>query len=205
MDRVGWSGILNPKGGKDYMMEVETNLGGNKSNYFITRHYTVELTRNGAGVHHLVKVDLMNDTPWELRPNEFYSAYMRLYVLGSAQQPATNLRKPWFAGPPPPAGFKMSEGWLWPLLHGYHHGGQFAFEYDSPWQPNARGEHQIYWQKQPGTVIDQVDVVWHDGAGNTYKAAGDLAQDRIITVSAKGVTLTSGQSGQATLPSLSLG
>lgn len=204
IDRIGWSGTLNPTGARDYMMEVEANLGGTKANYFVTRHFTVELTRNGSTLHHKVTIDIRDDMPFSYRPNEYYSAYLRLYVKDTASLGASNLRKVKYANPPPPAGLRMSDGWV-PLFHGYGHSGQAVFEYDSPWEANGRGEGEIYWQKQPGTLDDRVDIKWSDGSGHVFTASGVLAQDRVIALSAKGVSLLPGQPAQAKLPTLSLG
>jgi len=35
INRVGWSGVLNPTAVNDFMLEVESNLGGTKANYFV--------------------------------------------------------------------------------------------------------------------------------------------------------------------------
>lgn len=204
VDRVGWSGALNSTGARDYLMEVESNLGGTKANYFVVRHFRVELTRNGSTLHHEVIVDLTNNMPFNYRPNEFYRPYLRLYVSGTASSTSDNLRAVLYPNPAPPVGTRMIDGWL-PLFHGYGHSAMAVFEYDTPWTANGRGESQIYWQKQPGTVDDKVDVVWHDGSGHTYTVSGDLVQDRILTFSAKGLTMDAGRSAQAQLPSLGLG
>ena len=204
MDRVGWSGTVNPTGSKDYMMENESNLGGTKANYFVTRQFNLELTRKGALLHHKLVVDLWNDMPYQYRPNEYYSAYLRLYVSNSASAGSHNLRPSRYPNPAPPAGTMLIDGWV-PLFHGYHHEALAVLEYDTPWQPDVKGDAQIYWQKQPGTVKDVVSVVWNDGAGHTYSVRGDLAQDRIVTLSPNGVTLTAGWAAQAQLPKLGLG
>ena len=91
------------------------------------------------------------------------------------------------------------------FTRGYGNGKTMVFDWDTPWLPNHRGEEQIYWQKQPGTVNDTVDVIWHDGNGRTFQTSGDLAQDRVITLAPRGVTLTQGQLGTFQLPNLSLG
>jgi hypothetical protein len=98
---------------------------------------------------------------------------------------------------------RQIEGWKY--TRGYGNGMTLEFNWDTPWQPNHRGEEQIYWQKQPGTGIDKIDVIFVDGNGPTYRTGGDLAQDRVITVSRRGVILTQGQLGTFQLPSLSLG
>jgi hypothetical protein len=207
IQRIGWSGIVNPAQSKDFMMEVESNLGGSKANYFLDRHYTVDLTRNGGYLHHIVKVDLVNNSPWALHPNEYYRVFLRLFVKDTSSEGATNLRSPRYPSLGPPAGTRMMQGWL-PLIPGIGGENQAVFEYDTVWNGDARGQHQIYWQKQPGAdakVPDKIDVIFHDGAGHTFTVKGDLAQDRVITASPKGVAIGPGLKGQAVLPSLSLG
>jgi len=201
--QYGWSGVQKSAAQKDFMMEVESNLGATKANYYVTRHYTVELTRNGASLHHKMTVDITDNMPYEYRPDEFYRAYIRLYVAGSSTATSDNLYRMLYANPPPPTGTRMIDGWM--QIHGYGHDRIVEFQWDTPWQPNGRDEEQIYWQKQPGTGADAVDVIWHDGNGHTYKASSDLGQDRVITLSVRGVTIRQGQNGSAALPSLSLG
>jgi Protein of unknown function (DUF4012) len=204
IDLIGWSGVLNPRATQDYMMEVESNLGGTKANYFVTRHFTVELTRNGGTLHHKVTIDITDNMPYAYRPNEYYTAYLRLYVSATSSSTGDNLRPVKYANPASPAGTRLIDGWV-PTFHGYGHSAQAVFEYDTPWHADGRGDDTIYWQKQPGTLTDTVDVIWHDGSGHTYTIKGDLGQDRVITVSTRGVAIAPGQAGQANLPSLSLG
>ena len=185
-------------------MEVESNLGATKANYFLTRHFTMELTRNGGTLHHKLTIDLLNDMPYAYRPGEFYHPYIRLYITGKASAGSTDLRPVKYPNPPPPSGTAMIDGWV-PTFHGYGHSAQAVFEFDTPWQANGRGEDQIYWQKQPGTVTDKFDIVWRDGSGHTYKAAGDLGQDRGTNFSSSGVTVGPAPPPIAKLPSLSLG
>jgi len=98
----------------------------------------------------------------------------------------------------------MAEGWL-PRVACHGGKGQAVFTYDTQWQVDDQGGYTMYWQKQPGTLADAIDVTWNDGDGHTYTASGSLAQDRAITLLPTTVTLTPGQPAQATLPSLSLG
>jgi Protein of unknown function (DUF4012) len=204
INQFGWSGVLNPAGAPDYMIEVEANLGGTKANYFVTRHFTVDLSRSGNTLHHQVTIDLTDNMPFSYRPGEYYSAYLRLYVSGNASSTNDNLRPAKYPNPPPPTGTKMIDGWV-PLFHGYGHSARAVFSYDTPWTANGRGEGQIYWQKEPGTTNDAVTVNWNDGSGHSYTVSGDLGQDRVIAFSPRGVSLSAGQPAQAQLPSLSLG
>jgi hypothetical protein len=142
--------------------------------------------------------------PFEYHPGEYYRAYVSMFMSDKAKN--TSLGNLWsmkYAAPSPPSGTRMLDGWM--LIHGYGHDQVVVFEWDTPWQPNGRGQEQIYWQKQPGTLNDKVDIIWHDGNGHTYKVSGDLGQDRVITLAPSAVTLVQGQVGTAQLPSLSLG
>lgn len=203
IDRVGWSGAVNPANVRDYVMEVESNLGGTKANYFVTRRFNVELSRNGPLLHHKVTVDLVNNMPYVYRPNEYYRAYVRLYAGDRASSISNNLRPAQYPNPDPPAGTRLLDGWL--NVPGYGGHAQAVFEYDAPWPEREKGQARIYWQKQPGTLSDKIDVTWNDGNGHTYTVSGDLGQDRVIALTPTGVTLTPGRPAQASLPSLSLG
>lgn len=204
IDRVGWSGAVNPTSAPDYAMEVEANLGGTKANYFIDRHFTVELARSGNTLHHKVTIDITDNMPFNYRPREYYSAFLRLFVSGNASNPSNNLRPPKYPNPGPPAGTRALDGWV-PLFHGYGHSAQAVFQYDTPWSPDGRGVGKLYWQKQPGTDFDKIDVRWNDGSGHAYSISGDLTQDRVFNFSSKGITTVPGHAAQAQLPGLSLG
>jgi hypothetical protein len=78
-----------------------------------------------------------------------------------------------------------------------------AFDYDTPMTADSNGQHVIYWQKQPGTVDDQVTVSWNDGS-HVETAHNVLSQDLVIRLSAGHLTVDSGQAGSAYLPSLTL-
>jgi hypothetical protein len=201
--RIGWSGALNVEGKADFMMEVESNYYGTKSNYFVTRHYTVALARTGNTLRHEVAVDLVNNEPCGIEDRTLYKSDIRLYVAADAFSASDNLQSVVYPNPPPPANTKLLDGWLFVNCGGGH--GQAVFDYDTPWPTNAGPIFQIYWQKQPGTVTDTVDVSWTDGGAITYHAHGDLSQDRGIVLEPAKVSLVPGQPAQATLPSLGLG
>lgn len=204
IERVGWAGRVNPSGSADYLMEVESNYGGDKANYFLNRHFTVVLTRNGSTLHHKVVVDLVNSSPAGVFVRTFYEVNVRLYVGAIASNLSSNLRPVRYANPAPPTGTSLFDGWL-TNIQCCGDKGQAVFEFDTPWSTSPSGPYEIYWQKQPGTVNDKIDVTWNAGNGQTFKVVGDLGQDRVIGLSSKGAALRVGQAGQATLPNLSLG
>jgi hypothetical protein len=204
IDRVGWSGALNPTSTQDYMMEVESNYYGDKVNYFLTRHYSVIFTRQGAKLHHQVTVDFVNSTRCFSYDRTSYKANLRLFVGANASALKSNLIPVKYRNPAPPTGARALDGWQPDVLCAGGRG-RAVFQFDTPWAVHDRGLAQIYWQKQPGTLNDRIDVTWIDGNGHTYKMSGNLSQDRIISLSPNGVTLLTGRPAQATLPSLSLG
>jgi len=204
IDRIGWSGTMQTASPRDYMLEVESNLGGTKANYFVTRHFTLELTRRGGVLHHKVTVGLVNNMNYFYDVGDFYRAYASLYMVDTASSTSDNLTAVKYPSPSPPTDTRRLDGWL-PEIAGHGGHAQAVFQYDTPWSVANTGQANIYWQKQPGTVNDKVDVIWNDGNGHTFTASGDLGQDRVVTLAATGVTLNPGQAAQAELPSLSLG
>jgi hypothetical protein len=210
ISQYGWAGNINNSATADYVMEVEANLGGTKANYYVTRHFKLDLTRDRSNLHHRLSVDITDSTPYLYRGIDYYSVYTRLLISGKTTAATNNLLHgpPGFIGrtlpgPPPPPGLQQMEGWKY--TRGYGNGMTLVFDWDTPWLPNHRGEEQIYWQKQPGTTIDTIDVTWADVNGHTYRTSGDLAQDRVIILAPRAVILTQGQVGTFQLPSLSLG
>jgi hypothetical protein len=202
--RIGWSGSVNPTGADDYMMEIESNYFGDKANYFLTRHYTVVLTRHGATLHHKVTVDLTNAMPRGLTERTAYRVNVRLYIGHGTSSATNNLRPVKYSNPAPPSGTALMDGWL-PDIAGSGGRGRAIFEYDSPWPLRDKGFQQIYWQKQPGTGNDTIDLTWNDGSGHAFMISGALGQDLVIMLSPTGIGMTPGKPAQATLPSLSLG
>jgi len=61
--------------------------------------------------------------------------------------------------------------------------------------------HQIYWQKQAGTLADKVHVTYQSG-GKTFAADTDLSQDRVLNLAAQGLTVAAGNVPTAHLPIL---
>ena len=203
MDQFGWSGRVNPSATSDYLSEVEANLGATKANYFIVRHYTVVLTRQGNLLHHQVIVDLTDNMPYSYRPNEYYRAYIRLFIPANASGASDDLTVLKWTDPAPPQGTKQLAGWV--SFHGYGHSIRHTFQYDTPWPSDARGNFDIYWQMQPGTAGDGIDVTWNPGNGKTFSASGALNMDLLVKLGPGGVSFAAAQTATAKIPSLSLG
>jgi hypothetical protein len=203
MRRVGWSGQVNPTSAADFLMEVESNYSGDKANYYISRHYTVLLTRDGGVLHYKVIVDLVNGAPSGSFVRTYDDVNIRLYLGDRVSATSDNLRPVTYSDPSPPTGTLLLDGWL-SRIQCCGASGQAVFKYDTPWSA-TRGFDKIYWQKQPGTLDDKIDVTWNDGNGHVFQVSGSLDQDQVITLSSTGVRLAAGQPAQAKLPSLTLG
>ena len=204
MNRVGWSGVVNPTSSREFMMEVEDNYYGDKANYFLDRQFTVELTRRGALLHHKITVNLTNSEPLGLEDRSTYKVSLRFFVSDQVVSLSSNLRPVRFKNPAAPSGLRLIDGWL-PDIPCCGARGQAIFEFDSQWPNRDGGIVSIYWQKQPGTVSDRVDVSWNDGSGHSFTTKGDLSQDRIVYLSPSGISLLAAKPALATLPSLGLG
>ena len=61
--------------------------------------------------------------------------------------------------------------------------------------------HDIYWQKQAGTLSDKVHVSYQTG-GKTFTADTDLSQDRLLTLTSQGLAVKAGSVPTAHLPIL---
>lgn len=203
IDRVGWSGTLNPATAGEYFMEVEDNYYGDKVNYFLDRHYTIAFAQVGSSLHETITVSLRNRTAAGSYQRTNYKSVVRLYVSGGMSRGTDNLERTTYPDPAPPSGMSLLYGWIDVACCGGK--GQAVFQYDIPWSPDAAGGEQVYWQKQPGTVGDPVDVVWTNGGGRVSKASGSFSQDTLISLAPNGVTFVPGHPAQATLPNLSLG
>ncbi|HEV2954346.1 MAG TPA: hypothetical protein VG015_09660, partial [Candidatus Dormibacteraeota bacterium] len=213
---LGWTSNLNPTAQPDFLMEVEANLAGDKANQDLVRAYHITLTQAGTTLHHQVVVDLTNNNPANATWGTNYDTYVRFYTEAGATNlklsDGTAVGNQWWPLQPQdypdkdvPAGFQIQDGYL-QLDHleapSNHY--QLIFDYDTTYQPNAQGTYSIYWQKEPGTMADPIDITWQTG-GQTYKASGDLSVDRSIVLSATTIQLGVGQTSNAQIPGVSFG
>jgi hypothetical protein len=186
------------------MYEVESNFGATKANHFLTRTYNIQLSLAGANLHHVVTVDLTNNTPPGYEGGILYDCYFRLYVPANATNLKTLLPLAQRGIPDDtvPAGYQIFQGWLEINPNRYTER-TLSFSYDTPWTGGS-GDHAIYWQKQPGTGSDKVTVNWRPAPGLSYTVAGTLATDKEILLAPHSVSLAAGLAGAAQMPRLSL-
>ncbi len=202
MDRVGWSGTINPNAASNFLLDTESNFGSTKANHFVQRTYHVDLSASGNQLVHKVTVDLKNSAPGGYEGGQDYKAYVRVYVPSNATNFSVgNLTPDEIADTAqPPAGLQMKDGWILVGVNqqlGYGTGA-YTFQYDTPYDGSTQ---QIYWQKEPGTAGDAVDLSWTVGA-QAYTASTTLTQDKVITLTSGGMTVSDGHAATAELPSL---
>lgn len=83
------AGVLKPMSFDTYSL-IETNLGANKANQFVTRSSRHHITYNPSTIHHTVSVAFTNTSP-EANPNPpihyggNYITYLRFYIPANAQ------------------------------------------------------------------------------------------------------------------------
>ena len=190
--RLGATDALDPTGAGDFLLETEDNYGGSKANYFLERGFTLELSRSGSLLHHRLTVDLHDRAPVDepyIGPH--YYAYLRITVpAGATGVTVTSDPSPEYAPIQPPAGRtqaapaggQVAGGWIF-IDVGQELSGRYraTFTWDTPWAPGPDGAVRIYWQKQPGTLHDPVQVTWASPRG-PRSATGDLSMDRIISL-----------------------
>lgn len=94
---ANWSGVM-PRGAKDRVGETsdfiavnESNMGANKSNYYLKREYDLEtvFTKEG-GVNHKLFIQYVNNSPSDAFPGGVYKNRIRIYLpLGAKLEKAS--------------------------------------------------------------------------------------------------------------------
>ena len=207
MVSLGLAGDLAFGGASDFLVPVESNFGGNKANYFLTRKLRLELTRVGPTLHHVLVEDLALDLT--TAPASYtvpYRAYFRLLVPDRST--ARSIRPVRPDGHPygaPPPGTSLIDGWqqLNPDPGTRTGSLEIVYAWDTPLTQGADGRHALYVQKQPGTARDALEVVWNDG-GRPATANTDLGVDRVLSLGTDGVQVGQGQAARAELPRLGI-
>lgn len=203
--RLGASEVLNPTGAADFLLETEDNYGGSKANYFLQRRFRLDLTHSSSLLQHRLTVDLHDGAPPDTGTvGPHYYAYLRITVPADAAHVTITSAKSAEYAPiqaparhtqVPPAGAQVAGGWIFVLVGpGLSGNYQATFTWDTPWRPGPDGSAVLYWQKQPGTVHDAVQVTWTPAAGTTSSSTGELNEDQLVTLSPSGLRLQPAQS-----------
>jgi hypothetical protein len=205
MGQINWAGpTVISTGAQETMFEVESNFGGNKANHYTERTYDLTLVNDNGKLHHHLVISLKNSTPDGYAGGRHYDCYLRFYYPASATDAVSqNLTKDRFPSDEKPSGAKLIDGWI--VLDpknqrvGYATG-QVVIDYTTDLGDPAHA-HEIYWQKQAGTLADKVHISYQAG-GKTYSADTDLSQDRLLSLTDKGLEVKPGNVPAAHLPIL---
>jgi hypothetical protein len=206
MQRLGLSGDLAVSGHGDFLYASESNFGGNKSNFFLTRTYQLALTRSGSTLHHVLTEDLSLDLgpapPGYVVSYRFFARVLLPIAAGGIQ--AGGVTRAGQLSMTPPNGVTLVEGNAVVHPDGPGHTGhlQVTYAWDTPWSQNAAGVHAMYWQKQPGEAQDRVTVTWTE-SGSTATAKTDLFDDRLLQLGpGPRITIAAGDAATVKLPKL---
>lgn len=205
MSRINWSGGTSvPNADREVILEVESNFSGNKSNHFLERSFDLTLTNKGGKLLHHLVVNLKNATPDGYSGGRQYTCYLRYYYPSTASDATVqHLTPDRYPTDEKPNGMKLADGWLnievtnLKLGYGTY---QVIIDYSTDLSGFASG-HQIYWQKQAGTLSDKLHVVFQSD-GKSYSADSDLSKDRLLIVSPEGLKVAVANPAAAHLPIL---
>jgi hypothetical protein len=141
----------------DYLLSVDSNLGGWKNNFWLERSFKLELEAQSSGaVRHTLTIHYFNGTPRNHPTSPSYQNYLRLYLPASSRNISVagdGLTSPVFL-PRADRGYAQLAGWMnikpgapWTVL----------IVYDVPDMIKAQG-YELLWQKQAGTRGDEIEV-----------------------------------------------
>jgi hypothetical protein len=141
----------------DYLLSVDSNLGGWKNNFWLERSFKLELeAQNSGAVRHTLTIHYFNGTPRDHPTSPSYQNYLRLYLPASSRNISVagdGLTSPVFV-PRADRGYAQLGGWMnikpgapWTVL----------VVYDVPDMVRAQG-YELFWQKQAGTRGDEIEV-----------------------------------------------
>jgi hypothetical protein len=141
----------------DYLLSVDSNLGGWKNNFWLERSFKLDLEAQSNGaVRHTLTIHYFNGTPRDHPTSPSYKNYLRLYLPASSRNISVagdGLTSPVFL-PRADRGYAQLAGWMnikpgapWTVL----------VVYDVPDMVRAQG-YELLWQKQAGTRGDEIEV-----------------------------------------------
>lgn len=141
----------------DYLLSVDSNLGGWKNNFWLDRSFKLELEAQSNGaVRHTLTIRYFNGTPRDHPTSPSYRNYLRLYLpatSGNIRIAGDGLTSAGFL-PRTDRGYAQLAGWMnikpgapWTVL----------VTYEVPDMVRAQG-YELLWQKQAGTRGDEIEV-----------------------------------------------
>jgi hypothetical protein len=139
----------------DYLMINESNVGGNKDDFWLKRQYSLQLVVQPDGaVHHVLHLhyDGLTDHGFLLTGRWGYTGWLRVYLPSTASfksSSGADLRAT------KDLGKSVLEGWFYVQFNSSR---DITINYDLPALPGGTSRLDLTWQKQPGRFADPVSV-----------------------------------------------
>lgn len=180
---AGWDGAIEKVScrpeqtncSSDYLQVVEANLGVNKSNYFLDRSYSLDVSLAQEAILHKLTISYKNRSQAGVWPGGDYKNYLRIFVPQGATgvqavvvDPSTNIQEE-LGIENDTEGTKSVFGMLVLVPAGEWRNLIVSWETPGLFAPN--GELVFLWQKQMGTIEDSVDLQIRL-PGDFYKVLG---------------------------------
>jgi hypothetical protein len=169
--------VESPPG--DGLMIVETNVGGNKDDYWMRRSYSLQISVNPDGsARHTLRLhyDGLADHGFRLTGRWGYTGWLRIYLPASTTLVSVTGTK---LDPADELGRRVLQGWFYVQ---FAHSADVTVVYDEGAAVMSADQHGIHvlWQKQAGRVADPISVDLRLPAGwklNTARVGVEHAVD----------------------------
>jgi hypothetical protein len=188
VDRFGCGGEVKPSDG-DGLMVIDSNVGGNKDDFWLKRTFSLRVSMNGNGsAHHTLHLHYYGLTPHGFLTAQWgYTGWLRIYLPTSSVLTGFNGAE---FSQSTELDHRQLAGWLYVQ---FSHTTDVTIDYDVPsgTMRSSDGQLHLIWQKQPGRQADPISVELVPPAGwnlqsarlgpsrvNDGPVATDLATDR---------------------------
>lgn len=155
VDRFRCGGEVRPSDG-DSVLVIDSNVGGNKDDFWLKRKFSVRITMNSDGsAHHALHLQYFGLTPHGFVTQKWgYTGWLRVYLPTSSTLTATNGVT---FGQSTELGHRMLAGWLYVE---FSHTVDVNIEYNVPADVvgSRDGQFRLLWQKQAGRPADPISV-----------------------------------------------
>ncbi len=178
IDRQNCGGMVRPTS-SDGVMVVESNIGGNKDDFWMKRNYSLQISLNQNGTaRHSLNLHYFGLTPQGPLLTEYvgYTGWLRVYLPSSASivsVSGTSLNST------TDLGRRVLEGWFYVKFYST---ADINIVYDvSSSSMDVQNRHaRFFWQKQAGRPGDAITVSFVPPAGSTLRAV-HLGRDAVPT------------------------
>jgi hypothetical protein len=155
VDRFGCGGELRSST-DDSLMVVDSNVGGNKDDFWLQRRFSLKIRVNSDGsAHHTLHLHYFGLTAHGFLTAQWgYTGWLRVYLPSSSS--VTGINGVDF-GQSKELDHRLLAGWLYVQ---FSHTADVTIDYDVPASVmrSADGQIHVLWQKQAGRQADSIGV-----------------------------------------------